>query len=193
MDFLPNKSVLIIVDVQKGFDAPYWGTRNNPQAEAKIANLLDTWRHLDWPVVHIRHMSVEPNSPLRPDQPGNEFKEQAKPLPTEHIEQKQVNSSFIGTGLEAYLRAKGYNTLVITGLTTDHCVSTTTRMAGNLGFKAYVIADATATFNRQSYDGQSYTADQVHALALASLHQEFASVVTTADLLLMLPKLSVHN
>lgn len=183
MKELPGNSVLLIIDVQKGFDLPYWGVRNNPVAEANIARLLNSWRRASKPIVHVRHMSVEPESPLRPGQPGNEFKDQVMPKVGEHIEEKTVNSAFIGTGLEQYLREHGFDTVVITGLTTDHCVSTTTRMAGNLGFKAYVVADATATFDRTGNDGKHYSAENVHAYALASLHQEFATVVSTEDIL----------
>lgn len=183
MDGLPRNAALLIIDVQKGFDLPYWGVRNNPAAESNIARLLDAWRKTSRPVVHIRHMSVEPESPLRPGQPGNEFKDEVMPIAGEHVEEKTVNSGFIGTGLEQYLRSNNIDTVVLTGLTTDHCVSTTTRMAGNLGFTAYLVADATATHNRTGVDGKNYSAEDVQAYALASLHQEFATVVNTEEVL----------
>jgi nicotinamidase-related amidase len=183
MEGLPDNSVLLIIDVQKGFDLPSWGVRNNPTAESNISRLLESWRKASKPIIHVRHMSVEPNSPLKPGQPGNEFKGEVSPIDGEHVEEKNVNSAFIGTGLEKYLRKNGFDTLVITGLTTDHCVSTTTRMAGNLGFRTYVVADATATFDRTGYDGNHYSAETIHASALASLHQEFATVVNTAEIL----------
>jgi nicotinamidase-related amidase len=183
METLSQTAVLLIIDVQKGFDFPQWGKRNNPQAESKISALLNIWRQTSRPVTHVRHMSVEPNSPLRPGQSGNEFKEAVSPIDGERIEEKKVNSAFIGTGLEQYLRQNCYDTIVITGLTTDHCVSTSTRMAGNLGFRTYVVADATATFDRCGYDGRHYPAENVHAHALASLHEEFATVVKTKDIL----------
>jgi nicotinamidase-related amidase len=178
-----HNAALVIIDVQMGFDHPCWGKRNNPQAEGNIALLLEAWRRTGRPVVHVRHDSVEPNSPLRPFQPGNGFKPEVQPLANERVESKHVNSAFIGTGLESYLRQNGYETVVLVGLTTDHCVSTSTRMAGNLGFKTIVIADATATFNRVGYDRREFSAETVHACALASLHQEFASVMETVDLL----------
>jgi nicotinamidase-related amidase len=180
---LPEKTALILIDVQKGFDAPFWGSRNNPYAESNMVRLLEAWRGTGRPIVHIRHMSVESESPLRPGQSGNDFKNEVAPLPGEHIEEKIVNSAFIGTGLEQYLRKNGLETLVIVGLTTDHCVSTSTRMAGNLGFQTYVVADATATFDRTAHDGRRFLADEVHAFALASLHDEFATVVSTKDVL----------
>src|SRR5262249_27077410 len=152
------------------FDSPYWGVRNNPQAEANISKLLKYWRETDRPIVHVRHMSVEPDSPLRPGQSGNDFKDEVLPIKGEHVEEKKVNSAFIGTGLEQYLRKNNFDTVVIAGLTTDHCVSTSTRMAGNLGFQTYVVADATATFDRTGNDGKHYSADDVHSYALASLH-----------------------
>jgi nicotinamidase-related amidase len=131
----------------------------------------------------VQHCSVTPGSPLLPDQPGVEFKLFAQPIEGEPVFQKSVNSAFIGTELEAYLRQNDLNTLVIVGLTTNHCVSTTTRMAGNLGFDTYLVADATATFDRTGHDGRRYPAEQVHDLALASLHGEFATVVEIDDLL----------
>ncbi len=180
---LPASAALILIDVQKGFDLPYWGVRNNLKAETNIVSLLHAWRSASRPVIHVRHMSAELESPLRPDQPGNEFKDEVRPLDREHIEEKTVNSAFIGTTLEHHLRSKKIETVVLVGLTTDHCVSTTTRMAANLGFDTYVVADATATFNRVGYDGVQFSAEEVHACALASLHQEFASVVTTDAML----------
>lgn len=176
---LPANAALILIDVQKGFDIPYWGVRNNRSAEANIVRLLKTWRAASRPVIHVRHMSTESQSPLRPKQPGNDFKDEVRPEEHEHIEEKTVNSAFIGTGLERYLHSNKIETVVLVGLTTDHCVSTTTRMAANLGFHAYVVADACATFNRVGYDGANFTSEEVHACALASLHQEFANVVTT--------------
>lgn len=175
-------AALVLIDVQQGFDDPHMGAnRNNPQAERNIARLLETWRTAGQPVVHVQHMSRFPESPLRPQQPGNEFKPEARPEKGEPVFQKQVNSGFIGTGLEQWLRENGINAVVLAGLTTDHCVSTTARMAANLGFTTYVVADATATFQRKGFDGRCYSADEVHSLALASLHEEFATVLNTDE------------
>ena len=174
-----NNEALLVIDVQKGFDDPFWGKRNNQHAESNIALLLAAWRNKKLPIIHIQHCSVEPGSPLRPHQPGNEFKEEAQPAPGEKRFTKTVNSAFIGTELEQYLRNQNISNLVIVGLTTDHCVSTTTRMAGNLGFNVTLISDATATFDRVGHDGVNYTAEDIHTIHLASLNGEFCTVRST--------------
>jgi nicotinamidase-related amidase len=172
----PN-AALLIIDVQKGFDEPFWGRRNNPHMEKRIVELLDVWRASKRPVIHAKHNSIDPSSPLRPGQSGNDFKSAVAPMPGETVIEKSVNSCFIGTSLEAHLRQHGQDNVVIAGLTTNHCVSTTTRMAENLGFTAWVVSDATATFDRVGPDGICYAAEDIHAIALCDLHGEFAMVV----------------
>ena len=178
-----SKPTLLVIDVQKGFDDPKWGRRNNPQAELNIKKLLEAWRRMGMPIIHAQHCSKEPNSPLRPGFSGNEIKETVAPLPEEPVLRKNVNSAFIGTDLESRLRKNQVTTLVIVGLTSDHCVSTTARMSTNLGFKTYVVSDATATFDRTGPDGRTYPADEIHAVNLASLSEEFASIIDTNSLL----------
>jgi nicotinamidase-related amidase len=180
---LPSNAALLIVDVQKGFDDPEWGRRNNPEAESNIRKLLDAWRSSRMPVFYIQHCSQAAGSPLSPGTPGNEIKEIVAPSNGEPIITKTVNSAFIGTDLEAQLKRKNIETLVVVGITTDHCVSTTARMAGNMGFEVYVVSDATATFDRAGPDGRLYKAEEIHAVNLASLLNEFATVVDTKNLL----------
>jgi nicotinamidase-related amidase len=178
-----RKTALLVIDVQKGLDDPSLGRRNNPYAESNIALLLSEWREHELPIIHIRHCSLEPDSPLRPELPGNEFKEEAQPLPKEKQFSKTVNSAFIGTELEKYLYEQNISSLVIVGLTTDHCVSASTRMAADLGFKVTLISDATAAHEREGYDGVLYSADDIHKINLASLHGEFCIVRSTKDVL----------
>ena len=178
-----RKTALLVIDVQKGLDDPSLGKRNNPEAESNIALLLSEWRKHERPIIHIRHCSIEPNSPLRPELPGNEFKEEAQPLPEEKQFSKSVNSAFIGTGLEKYLQEHDIAFLVIVGLTTDHCVSSSTRMAADLGFKVTLISDATAAHAREGHDGVLYSADDIHKINLVSLDGEFCVVRSTEEVL----------
>ncbi|MFZ0273321.1 MAG: cysteine hydrolase family protein [Acidobacteriaceae bacterium] len=180
---MPQNAALIVIDVQKGFDDPQWGPRNNPDAEKIIATLLSTWRETARPVFHVQHLSDSDSSPLHPRNAGCEIKDNVRPLETERIFLKRVNSAFIGTQLENALRQLGIGTLVMVGLTTPHCVSTSVRMAGNLGFKVYLANDATAAFEITGPDGKRYSAEEVHSVSLATLHGEFATVVDSRALL----------
>ena len=120
----PISTVLIVIDVQKGFLDPSWGPRNNPEAEANIASLIVAWRRSGWPIRHIHHSSRSPAGSFYRGTSGHEPKPEAIPASGEPIHLKEVNSGFIGTSLEQDLRADGVNTLVLVGLTTSHYVST---------------------------------------------------------------------
>jgi nicotinamidase-related amidase len=176
MNFLPSNTALIIIDVQQFFDLPRWGNRNNPGAEDNIAMLIKKWRETTRPIYHIQHVEGD-------YKPAHDFKTFITPLPGELIIRKDVNSSFIGTNLESSLRERHIDTLVIVGLTTNHCVETTTRMAGNLGFHTFLVSDATATFDRLGPDGVIYSAETIHQMTMVNLHEEFATIVTTDQVL----------
>jgi len=167
---------LLVIDVQRAFDDSAWPERNNPGAEARVADLLAAWRAVGAPLVHVRHESAEPDGLFRRGTDSFEFKPEAAPLPGEPVVEKLVNSAFIGTDLERRLREADAETVVIAGLTTDHCCSTSARMAGNLGFETWFVADATATHARGGFD-----AETMHRTALASIDEEFCEVLDAAE------------
>lgn len=134
-------------------------------------------------MIHVRHVSTEPQSTYRPGQGGCDFKPEVTPHEGEWVVEKRVNSAFIGTGLEARLRSANIPALVITGVITNNSIEATARMAGNLGFETAVVSDATATFGRRDFAGTWRSADEVHAMSLANLDGEYARIVTTADVL----------
>lgn len=183
---LNRNPALIVVDLQIGFDDPKWGPRNNPRAEAYVALLLETWRWARAPVIHVHHRSPSLDGSFRPGTRGSEPKPEAIPRDGELIIEKWVNSAFIGTALEANLHRLKVRTVVIAGLTTNHCVSTTVRMAGNLGFETFVVSDASATFDRAGTDGRMRPAEEVHHAALGDLQDEFAEVVDTETIVALL-------
>lgn len=174
-------TALVVIDAQKGFHDPFWGDRNNLDAEKNIKSLLRFFRETQAPVIHIQHLSIEPKSPLRPSQPGVEFIDGIEPKLGERIFQKNVNSAFIGTGLEAFLVEQKIKSLVLVGFTSDHCVSTSARMAANLKFQVAVISDAVVSFERRSISGGVINPDIVHEVSLASLSKEFAMIKSTRE------------
>ncbi len=174
---------LLLIDYQEAFHDARMGPRNNGHAEGNAARLLAGFREAGLPVIQVRHDSVEPGSLLAPGEAGNAVMAFAVPLPGEPVIVKSVNSAFIGTGLEKLLRDKGIGRLVIAGVTTDHCVSTTTRMAANLGFAVTLAADACFTFDRRAPGGEMVPARTVHEVELAILSGEFAQIGTVDGVL----------
>ena len=185
MNLKSKKPTLLLVDIQKAFlDVDYPGfKRNNPKAELICGKILTKWREKNFPIIHVRHSSTNPLSKLHKSNTGFDFHDSVLPIHHEPIITKQVNSAFIGTNLKEQLELLHIDTLVIVGMTTNHCISTTTRMAGNYGFDTYLISDATATFDRVGVLGEKYDAETIHLTALANLKDEFATIWTSEVLL----------
>ncbi|MVA98502.1 isochorismatase family protein [Nitratireductor sp. CAU 1489] len=180
-----KEAALILIDVQKAFvEMEAAGhRRNNPQAVANMARLLDAFRNQGLAVFHIRHASTEPGSLLRPERSGFEAIGETRERPGEAVLVKHVNSAFIGTDLEQQLRDGRHETVILAGITTNHCVETTTRMAGNLGFDARLVDDACYTFDRVGRSGEVESAEAIHAMTLSNLDGEFATIETTETVL----------
>lgn len=174
---LDLQTALIPIDVQLAFDL---AASNNPAMDANGLRLLSAWRDAGWPLIHVRHDSVEPGSPLAPGLPGNALRPGFAPLGDEPLVAKSVNAAFIGTDLDLRLRRLGVQQLVLFGLTTDMCVSTTARVAANLGYRVIVVGDATACFDLTGPDGEPVAAADLHRAHLATLQAEFATVTDTA-------------
>ena len=176
-------AVLLLIDVQRGFDDAGWGTRNNEACEANIEALLSHWRARERPIVFVRHDSREPGSPLAAGTSGNAFKDVITGEP-DLLVTKHVNSAFYGDpDLHDWLQRSRIHRLVIAGITTNHCCETTARMAGNLGYETFFALDATHTFQRLAPSGQTLSADQLAEATATNLHGEFASVINTRELL----------
>lgn len=180
---LQSNAALIIIDQQKGILHPRLGRRNNPQAEERMLELLALWRLRGRPVIHVQHLSRSPDSVFWPEQDGVEFQERFVPQGGEWLIQKQVPDAFCASGLEAQLREAGIGQLIIVGVATNNSVESTARTAGNLGFDAWVAEDACFTFDKADYFGTPRTAEEVHGMSLGNLHGEYATVVSSAQLL----------
>ena len=182
--FIKKNPALLLVDIQKAFlEKDYPGLiRNNEHAEFICGKILKKWRTLDLPIIHVRHSSTNPESKLHKSRPGFEFNDYVTPLENEMVLTKEVNSAFIGTNLENILIKSHIDTLVIVGMTTNHCISTTVRMSGNLGFDTYLISDSTACYNTKGMNGEIIPCNTIYNSALASLQEEFATVIDSKEL-----------
>jgi nicotinamidase-related amidase len=172
------RTALIPIDVQQAFDLP---ASSNPAVADQGLRLLAAWRAAGLPLLHVRHDSVKPGSPFTPGTPGNALRPGFAPQGDEPLVTKSVNAAFIGTDLDLRLRRLGVEQVVLFGLTTDMCVSTSARVAANLGYRTIVVGDATACFDLVDRDGRTVPAAELHRAHLATLHAEFAEVVDTDD------------
>ena len=191
------ETALLLVDVQDGVDDLVYyggptGRRNNPDAETTMLRLLAKWRAQGRPVAFTIHDSREAGSPLRSDGPGGKLKHGFEPAYGDIAVTKDVNSGFIGTNLELELRRHGIDRLVVAGFFTNMCVETTVRMAGNLGFDTYLVADGCACTNRVAPDGTDYDPELVHATTVANLHGEFCTALGVDEALALLDADAPH-
>jgi nicotinamidase-related amidase len=148
-----------------------------------VVALVAAWRERGRPLVFVRHDSTEAASPLRPGEPGNALRPELGGEP-DLLVTKHVNSAFHGEpDLDAWLRGRGASGFAVCGVQTNHCVETTARVGGNLGYDVLFVLDACHTFDRQGPDGTLMTADELTRATATSLHGEFATVVSTADVL----------
>lgn len=177
MASLPQYTVLVLVDLQRGMDEATG--RTTPVLERNVERLLAAWRAASWPVMHVRHEAAE--GPLAPGSPGAEFKPEAAPIAGEVVITKTTSSALVGTELLSRIRRLRVHSVAVAGMQTNLCVSSTVRTAVDLGYEVFVAADATATFAAVGIDGRTIAADVMQAAALADL-RELASVVDTATL-----------
>jgi nicotinamidase-related amidase len=183
-----NGSILLPIDMQKGFDQASWPRRWNTNVDSNGLRLLDAWRAKNRTVVHVQHNSVTEGSSLSPSNIGNQFRDGFTPLHGEKLVSKSVNSAFVGTDLDLHLRRIEAKSIVTFGISTDMCVSTTIRMGANMGWRMILIEDACDCFEQKGSDGSTIAAHTMHEAHVATLRVEFCEVMTTADLLLQLAR-----
>jgi nicotinamidase-related amidase len=174
------KTALLLVDIQNDY---FPGGKNelagSISASLKAKQLLDAFRNLNFPIIHVQHISTRPGATFfLPDTPGMQFHENVKPLPGETIVQKHFPNSFRGTELRETLKNLGVTKLVICGMMTHMCIDSTTRAAFDYGFECIIAGDACATKDLVINE-KVLPAEQVHAAFLAAINGTFAQVLIT--------------
>ena len=175
--------VLVLIDIQRdyfpGGALPLVGA---DAAADRAAVLLERFRAVGLPVIHVRHASVDPDDGfLVAGTPGAEIDPRVAPRPGETVVKKRHPNAFRETELRAELDARGAATVVIVGMMTSMCVDATVRAASDFGYTVTVAADACAAPDLE-YGGTRVTGDLVHAAYLAALSGTYAEVIPVAEI-----------
>ena len=175
---------LVIVDIQNDYFPGGLHPLDGPEAAAANAGrLLAAFRQSGEPVLHIQHVwDAEDAEFMLPGTTGVEIHASVAPAAGEPVIQKAHPNSFLATPLEAELRARDVEHVVVCGMMTSMCVDAIVRAAVDLGFEASVAHDACATCDLE-FGGEQISAPQVHGAFLAALGDGYATVSATDDLL----------
>ena len=175
-------SCLVLIDLQYEYLAGPIALPDGRAAIANAAKLLARARAAGTPIFHIAHKG----------RPGGLFDRSAErgaivaelaPLPGEPVIEKGLPNAFAGTDLQAKLAATERKDIILAGLMTHMCVSSTARAALDLGYRITVDANSCATRDLPDGRGGSIAAATVHDVALAELSDRFAVIARGDDAL----------
>jgi nicotinamidase-related amidase len=176
-------TALLVVDMQVEMADRIAGGRLPviPEALAHMAQLAQLFRARGQEVVHVHHHDNDAASPFRRGTPSGAPMQGTAPQGDEAVFWKSGSSAFVGTGLDAYLRRKGVDLIVVIGAVAAFCVTSTVRAASDLGFKVILPSDALLGFDLPAHDGGRIDAQTVHLVTLSLLGADFAKVVTARE------------
>lgn len=178
-----TKTALILIDIQNDyFDGGLMALDGMDTAAANATRLLARARATRLPVFHIRHIAGSADAPFfRPGTMGSEIHETVRPDDGEAVLVKSRPNAFVGTDLEAALRAAQVEHVVLCGAMSQMCVDATARAAADMGFAVTVVGDACAAASVRHGD-VSVPSGHVHAAFMAPLAASYGKVVTTVDI-----------
>ena len=187
MNVNPQKTPLVILDVQDAIDQPVWDGKSNPGYLTVIQRLLTHWRQNGWPVLHIKHDEATPTSSYHTQGPWNNIKKGVAPIAGETFIAKHQNCAFIATELDVILRGMQVERLVMTGVVIHNSMDATVRAGKALGYSIILPSDATTAVPVTGPNGEFWDARTVHDLTLAILGGEYAEVMTADDVIGQFP------
>lgn len=178
-----ERSALLVVDIQDSFKATAsrWEQRSNPKFEENVDRLIQAWRGAGLPVIFILHTDPDPGFDTA--SPFFKLMDFLKPEPGEPVILKNTRNAFTSTNLQEMLREKGVERLVVTGISTEQCCETTTRVAADLGFDVDFVTEATRTFPiTDAVTGEVLSTDEIIRRTEMVLRGRFARIATVAGL-----------
>jgi nicotinamidase-related amidase len=177
-----STTAVLSIDVQQSFPArPYWREDDVPAFRKNITRLIEGATQRGWPVVRILHEDG--------DGPFSADSGLVKPLdwmPQTHAVEfvKHVHNAFTDTGLDRWLRTRGIRKLIVTGIRTEQCCETTTRVASDLGYEVDFVSDATLTFPMTDpRSGRQFSAAEIRERTELVLRDRFARIATVEEAL----------
>jgi len=176
------KALLVIINAQNALLAGH-KKHSNPLAEANIESLLQLWRNKNKPLLHVQHISNNPESTFYKNSEHAKFIPKLEPNSSEPIIQKLKSSAFFETNLNEYLQKNEITTVILTGFTANECIDATAKDANSMGLNTYVVGDATSMFDLTDPTGKNLKAERIHNLVLANINALYAQVLTTQELL----------
>jgi nicotinamidase-related amidase len=181
---------LIVIDVQESFrQRPYFRAEDVPLFLRNVQSLVDGCQARGIPIVQVFHREPGEDASDPFSQASGfvrampELKLKAAAVFHKHVHSAMFGTAADGTTLESWLRARGIDTLLVTGIRTEQCCETTTRHASDLGFGVRYISDATLTFPMHTRSGREVSAAEIRERTEMVLEGRFARVVATADAL----------
>lgn len=165
-----KNTALVIIDIQNDYFPGGALTLDGAVVAAeKASHLLNIFREQKLPIVHIQHESLDPETGfMLPGSVGQEINDIVKPKQSETLFTKYYPNAFWQTELESNLKGLSVQHLVIVGMMTHMCVSSTARAAMERGFLTTLIQDACAT-RALEFEGTEISGETVHKTALAEL------------------------
>lgn len=146
-----RKMALLVVDVQNLLveENPY----DLEMFTKRLKTLISTARENQVEVIYVRHDDGEGD--LVQGAPAWEIHESVAPIGNEYIVDKHYNSAFHKTELDAYLKERCIDTLVLAGMQTEYCIDATLKSAFDLEYQMIVAKGCNTTFSNQFLDGKS--------------------------------------
>jgi nicotinamidase-related amidase len=177
-----DRSVLLVIDAQDSFKAgPRWDRRSNRDFERNVSALIDAYREANLPVVFILH--TDEDDAFRRDSPAFKLMDFIRRRDSEPLLVKNTRNAFTSTDLQQRLDALGVTRLVLTGIQTEQCVETTTRVGADLGYDADFVSDATMTFPIVNAEtGEELGTDDIVRRTEFVLRGRFARIVRVDDI-----------
>lgn len=175
-------TALLIIDVQESFrQMPFWREDDLPAFRDALLALDAGCRAAGAAVVHIFHVGqagpfAEASGFVRPldwlpGSPDVEFR-------------KHTHNAFTDTGLDLWLRRRGIRRLIVTGIRTEQCCETTTRVGADIGYAVDFVSDATLTFPMtHAGSGRTYAPAEIKAHCELVLAGRFARIASVAEAL----------